>query len=232
VGYQEHTLLTSQRDIVFKLVGQSGFEHLDFEWSRKFGERYKNEVPCLVHRPTGSYFLFDFDPPLGGHCVEWSPAEQQPVDRANPGDWPSVLMYLQHWLENVEREQSSPNLWAELGRERELLAATAPTDNIADNSPFSPAEQAQVAVQLNEIKELLVQTHQADQQVLEARIDYLIEASTRMGRRDWLNIFIGGIFGWALNGIVPPEGVREVLALTAHGLGHLFGGAVPQLPLA
>jgi hypothetical protein len=40
----------------------------------------------------------------------------------------------------------------------------------------------------------------------------------------------GPIFGWALNGLVPPEGVREVLSLASHTLGHLFGG-VPQLPM-
>lgn len=133
-------------------------------------------------------------------------------------------------LKNVERERSSPNFWAELGKQGKLLGATESSDN-TDNSPFTPEEQVEVAKQLNEIKELLVQTHQADPAALESRIDYLIDASTRMGRRDWLNIFIGGIFSWALTGLVPPEGVREVLAIASHGLGHLFGGGVPQLPM-
>jgi hypothetical protein len=99
------------------------------------------------------------------------------------------------------------------------------------HTPFNPEERAQVAAQLNEIKELLIQTHQADRQALEGRIDYLIDASTRMGRRDWLTLFIGGIFTWTLEGIIPPNGLREVLALAAHALGHLFGGSLPQLPM-
>jgi hypothetical protein len=142
-------------------------------------------------------------------------------------------MYVKQWLKNLERERSAPNFWAQLDKQRELLAATEPTgDGDEDNSPFNPEEQDQIAAQLNEIKELLVQTHQVDRRALESRIDYLREASTRMGRRDWLNIFIGTIFGWALNGLVPPEGVREVLFVAAHGLGHLFGGGMPQLPMA
>jgi hypothetical protein len=220
VAHEEHALLTSQQNQVYKAVGRTALGHLEFEWTTRTGELYDGTVPCLLHRPSGSYFIFDFAPRGVGHSVEYSPGEQQPVDAADPGDWPSVLMYLQHWLENVEREQSSPNLWAELERERKLLAAVS-DDRIVDNSPFTPEERAQVAAQLDEIKELLVQTHDVERPAVEARIEYLVDASTRMGRRDWLNIFIGGIFGWALNGLVPPEGVREVLALAAHGLAHL-----------
>jgi predicted GTPase len=73
----------------------------------------------------------------------------------------------------------------ELSRARRATISTCPVE-----------EQTEVAAQLNEINELLVQTHQADRAALESRIDYLIDASTRISRRDWLNIFMG-IFSMA-----------------------------------
>jgi hypothetical protein len=229
-AYPQHKLLTSQQDTVFALVRGSGFDPIEFEWTSTFGDSFKNTVPCLVHKPTDSAFTFDFDSFRGDHCVEYTPGSERPTNRYDAGDWATVTLYVRNWLENVERERSSPNFWAELGKQRELLSATEPSGD-DDNSPFTPEEQAEVVKQLHEIKELLVQTHQADPAALESRVDYLIDASTRMGRRDWLNIFYGGIFSWALTGLVPPEGVREVLAIASQGLGHLFGGGVPQLPM-
>jgi hypothetical protein len=74
-------------------------------------------------------------------------------------------------------------------------------------------------------------THGADREALESRVEQLAEASTRMGRRDWLTIFLGTMFTWTLEGLIPPEGLREGLAFAANTLGHLFG-RMPQLPMA
>lgn len=212
---------------------EAGFDPSEFEWANARGEYFEGRVPCLVHTPTRSTFVFDFWRGQSRHRAEFTPGVDTTVAEAVTGDWATQLKAVQLWLTNVQREQSSPNLWAELEKQRELLAAAAGSRSGEDsNSPFDLEEQAQIAAQLNEIKELLVQTHQADRLALESRIEYLREASTRMGRRDWLNIFIGTIFGWALNGLVPPEGVREVLTMATHGLGHLFGGGLPQLPMA
>jgi len=69
-------------------------------------------VPSLIHAPTGSEFVFDFEPQYGQHCAVWSPGEQRPTDKANAGSdgWPFMLHVLGIWLENVKRERSSPNL--------------------------------------------------------------------------------------------------------------------------
>jgi hypothetical protein len=133
------------------------------------------------------------------------------------------------WLENVRRERSSPNLWAMLDEQRELLAASEPTGDTA-NTPFSPEEQRQIAAQLNEIKQLLVNNHGADPKALERRIEELEEFARRSGRREWLIMFFGTMLTWTLEGLIPPEGLRAGLAFAAHTLGHLFGGGVPQLP--
>jgi hypothetical protein len=232
-SYPEHILLTSQTDEVYGIVRSAGFDPNEFTWGKKYGEVYGAMVPVLIHKPTSFDFVFDFDPKYDLHAAEWSPGEETPRDKSVNLQWPLVLQCVSIWLENVERERSTPDLWAQLEKQRELLAASAPFEqDDANNSPFTPDEQQQIEAQLDEIKELLVQTHQADGRALESSIEYLREASTRMGRRDWLTIFIGTIFGWALNGLVPPEGVRQALALAAHGLGHLFGGGVPQLPIA
>jgi hypothetical protein len=50
-----------------------------------------------------------------------------------------------------------------------------------------------------------------------------------MGRREWLTVFYGTVFPWALSGLVSPDGVRQAIMIAAHGLGHLFGVPPAQL---
>jgi hypothetical protein len=227
----EHVLLTSQWDSVFEAIGDDGFDPAEFTRTTIHGDVFGNTVPRLVHEPTGSDFVFDFHERSGGHAPNWSPGEQRPRDVAqSANDWPTTLILVRMWLRNVERERSSLDLWAMLDQQRELLAATEATGDTA-NTPFSPEEQAQISEQLNEMKQLLVQQHGADPRALESRIEELEEASTRIGRREWLLMFLGAIFHWTLTGLIPPEGLRAVLKLAAVGIGHLFGGGVPELPM-
>lgn len=188
-------------------------------------------VPNLIHKRSGSEFVFDFHEEDGIHYAEWSPDRETPRARDRAGEgWACILFLIGLWLENVRRELTTPDLWVLLDQQREELAASVPTGG-TDNTPFSPEEQAQISRQLSQIKELLVANHGADPAALETGIDYLIDASSRMGRKDWLNIFVGTIFGWFLTGLVSPEGLRVALKLSGQGLGHLFGG-LPQLPMA
>ena len=44
-------------------------------------------------------------------------------------------------------------------------------------------------------------------------------------------MFMGVGLHWTLTGLIPPEGLRGMSALAGQGIGHLFGGGMPQLPM-
>jgi hypothetical protein len=231
--YPEHILLDSQWDAAYDVIKALGFNPSDFARATTFGRNYNGMVPNLIHVPSGSEFVFDFDPQQEKHAAEWSPGEEQPRDKTTMMDWQLVLGVLTIWLQNVKREQTTPNFWERIGQERDLLAATGPTGD-TDNSPFSLDEQGEVAKQLNEVKELLARTYQLDGEQLngiQAGLDDLRESSQRMGRREWLMMFVGTVTTWVLTGLIPPEGAPKVLNLALRGLGHLFGGGMPELPV-
>jgi hypothetical protein len=117
-----------------------------------------------------------------------------------------------------------------LENSRDLLAGYETATGEPANAPFNPEEQAQIAAQLDEIKELLVTQHGAEPAALERGIEELKDASKRSGRREWLFLFMGVGLHWTLTGLVPPEGLRTMLALASQGIGHFFGG-MPQLPM-
>jgi len=67
---------------------------------------------------------------------------------------------------------------------------------------------------------------------IEQKLDVLTEASERVGRKDWLVMVYGAAFGMIANDSVPAHLVQNIIAMTIHGLGHIFGlgGLPPALP--
>ena len=114
-----------------------------------------------------------------------------------------------------------------------MAEATAPTPDADEDTQFSTEERQVIAAQLREIRELIVATAQLDAAQLEeldARLRYVEEASQRLTRRDWANILLSTIFSFAIEHALSGQLVSEVMRLAANGLGHLFGGGLPQLP--
>jgi hypothetical protein len=231
----DHELLKSQKNQVLAVINRAELSPKDFEWTdvptavTATASRSRSYmVQALVHAPTDAWFIFDIDVERGHHYAIFRPGRQGPGEQINAGDWTSEIGYVQRWVEYVKREYEAPDLWGELTRQRELLA-DAPAE--IENTPFAPEEQREIARQLREISEYVRRTHElseAQQEVFEARLGYLEDAASRLGRIDWRNNFIGVMMTLFFESILPPETVRQTLVLTLRGLGHFFG--LPGLP--
>ena len=57
---------------------------------------------------------------------------------------------------------------------------------------------------------------------LDVKLDYLINASRRLGRKDWLNVCAGTILVYILTASVPPEGARDMFLGILRAIGHLL----------
>jgi len=113
----------------------------------------------------------------------------------------------------------------ELTREREFLSNTGYESS--SNSLFTEPERAEITAQIREIKEyikdsLSLSAEQMSQ--VEARLNEAEAAASHIGRKDWLLLFMGVLFTLIVSGLVTPEIVQHIFAMTLHGLSHLFGG--------
>jgi hypothetical protein len=61
-------------------------------------------------------------------------------------------------------------------------------------------------------------------EVVSARLAYLEEAATRLGRVDWRNAFAGAMVSLVLNSVIPPDLFQAVWQLAAQGLSVVLGG--------
>jgi hypothetical protein len=236
---RDHYLLTTQKNAVLAVIRTHGLDPREFEWSttttrvNDYGPGWVPlSVPHLTHAPSGSTFTFDFSEDRRVPVAIYSPADETPEEVYGVGTWTEMLMRVDMWVSNLKRQYTTPDLWAELERERELFAGRY---EAVENTPFSTAEQLQIARQLDEVKAYLRQTYEltADQQrAIEVRLDYLVDAASRMHRLDWRNAFVGAFVGVLLEAALPERPVRDVLNVALRGLGHLFGVELPELPAA
>ena len=58
-------------------------------------------------------------------------------------------------------------------------------------------------------------------------VDYLVDGSHRLGRKDWLNTFIGVTLAYLLSTALPPDVARGLFSTCLRAIGLLY----PELPL-
>ena len=127
------------------------------------------------------------------------------------------------WLGEVKRDLETPDLWAELQREAKLLGAGS--NAVTENTPFTPGEQKEIAGRLKELAKYVRKTHSlspAQMQALDEKLEYLVDASHRLGRKDWLNAFIGVTLGYMLSVALPPESARTIFLTFLRAIGLLY----------
>jgi len=108
----------------------------------------------------------------------------------------------------VRREAESPDLWGSISKEAQILESAASSDT--SNASFTAEEKTYVVQGINEIKQYLSTAHKLDPELVESRLNYLVESSERVGRKDWINLLISVLIGIVINAALPPEATREL----------------------
>src|ERR1700731_270381 len=106
--------------------------------------------------------------------------------RLGAHNWLTIPPRISSWLEEVKRDLETPDLWAELQRDAERLHV-ATSDDVTENTPFTLVEQNEIAERLQALAEDARRTYslsEAQMRVLNAKLDYLVNASHRLGRKD------------------------------------------------
>jgi hypothetical protein len=209
------------RNGIIEAVQAGGLDPRDLDFD--FGDTETR----IAHRWSESYLI------LGGAWGSWEGSYV--VGDAPPWPyqeyiWSRVEERVKQWAAQVKRDLETPDLWAQLRREREILS-WSPDE--AENTPFTPDEQTEIVNHFEEIKEYVKNTHSLSQDqmvALEAGFKQLAAATRRLGRNEWRLMYLGLVFTLIITGIVPPDAVHGFLWMAVRGLQHLFGGAGPSPP--
>jgi len=213
----ERFVTRDQKNDLFAFAVQIGLNPDEFTWGKRPSrDNSKLLVSEIVHVPTGSHFVFDFETHIGGwrlteHKVECSPGASTSPESHQCTVEERPLQFALRWLERVKREIEIPDLWDEIARQKRFLARS--TSSEVEDTSFSQDEIRLIVSRLDQILEEVVATYgvQTEQaRVLEERFEYLKQASLRLGRKDWFLVAVA-IFGGPLsNYLLPPAALQQL----------------------
>jgi hypothetical protein len=166
-----------------------------------------------------SFVLSDYEHPTHQDVVSFS----------------SCLNHFRSWFRHLEAQR---RLEAEFERIPDLLdeffkyAGRGPfpqSTSDDDNLPFTPEDCRRIEIALEKLD-----AHVRAQSILNKvqsayladQIMYLMSASNRVGRKDWLNIVIGVVAGLVVNGIYAPDRANALIwgvVKEFDGLLHVLG---------
>src|ERR1019366_560235 len=207
-----------KKNEIFKKIQAVGLDPKQFDLEDDDEFRIK-------HKWSESRFIVGGDP---GHYVGSSVVGDAPAWPVDKYSWDALISRISSWLEDVKRDLETPDLWAELQREAELLGAN---DDVTENTPFTFDEQKEIAGRLQELAEHARRTNALSgeqMRILDGKLDYLVNAAGRLGRIDWRNAFVGAILGYIVTAALPPDARDIVLGLFRATIGHFYG--LSELP--
>jgi hypothetical protein len=207
------------RNALFQVITTDGFDPRDFELDH-------NEAQFILkHRSWGDVFIIHESP--GGLRFTYRVGDAKPVS-AGLGRPETASPVLDRWLQDIRINQETPDLWDELGKELSMSDLMEGQEN----RPFSREEQERIATVIEQVKRQATETYSLPEDqlhLLEAKLDYLVEAAPHSRRIDWLNTAVGAVAGAFAGGVLTPDIVHKVLTALNAGLGPLFGHPMPLL---
>lgn len=189
-------ILPSQKNEILRLLTEKEFSMTEFQWENGPIPGADGRLPVnVIHHPSGFFCGFSAERSGSGKPytqIEYSPSEEGFIKRTNVESslgWNTVVT---NWVNNLRREIDMPDLWASISSgQSSVMQATA---TASENTPFTDPERTQVAIFLEDIR-TYIQTNAGlspDKfNIVVEKLTYLEQAADRMGRKDWLNLFLG-----------------------------------------
>jgi hypothetical protein len=212
-------LTKTERNALFVVVQDEGFSPRDFD------VKHGGLAWMLKHRAWGDWISIFKSP--GGPASLRMVGDEEPSE-SRIGGFQEAPQILRRWLKEIKTNHETPDLWEDLGEGTQIVALMEDQAN----TPFSKEEQDRIAEVLAEVIRQARETYglPEDQlRLLEAKLDYLVEAAPHSRRIDWLNTAIGAVAGAFAGGVLTPDVVQKVFCALGAGLGPLFGHPLPGL---
>lgn len=212
----ERLVTRDQTNDLFAFAVEIGLNPDEFTWEKRPSrDNPQLLVSAIVHHPTGSYFVFDFETHTGGwrlteHKVECSPGASTSPQFHQCRVEERPLQFALSWLGRVKRDSEIPDLWEENARQRRFLAQSTSSD--VEDTPFSPDEVRFIVSRLDQMLEEMVSIHhlgEEQSQLLKEQIDYSKKAASRFGRKDWIFATLGA-FSVISSYLLAPAASRDL----------------------
>lgn len=215
----EPTKLTRvQANDVFNEIRNLRLVPGDFTWDNT------EKASTLTHTPTGYYFRFQSGLRGAVDVVAFWPDKDSLECGGLVVNWNQAILLAGEWLARVKIEATAPDLWGALRAEKALPAESME----CENEPFTSQEKIEVTKRLTEIEQYLLRTADLQNEhraFVRRRLEYLVGAVDRLGKRDWLHTALGIFFTIATGVALDSEGARDFYRFFVLQINQALGTA-------
>ena len=215
---KQQLLLKTQKNEVFNILLNTGQNPAGFSWSQEFSKRSSKvtaeriEVSVLIYQGGESYFLFD----NYGHKFfsEFSPGDKEFVQTEFAHHWFEQRVYVESWANYLKREIDAPDLWREVEKYRDTFSLLPPDQLV--NEPIPAYEVEQIVASINLLADKIEEQfglNEDQNNLVRSRLNYLVDASKRQGRLDWIHTAIGVLVTISISLTLAPEKAQRLWQL-------------------
>ena len=134
------------------------------------------------------------------------------------------MQFTGKWLNAVAQEVDAVDLWEAARQERAWITETP---SRLENTPFTAGERELISRHLKTIEQFTVKTFEltaAQHTEVKEQLDYLADATERLGRFDWRGLAGSTLLGIALQLGLTPERAAALMNLAMQLLGPFVTG--------
>lgn len=208
----EHQLLTSQKNQVLRAITSQGLDPFNFRWATELSDTARDTtVPVLVYEDGGNNFYFQFDILANNALYSvFSPGFDRFRGAIHAANWEIQLVHAKQWLVNLKREITQPDLWGDLEKYR-LEGQDAVAQVVNDPFTINQAEQIRIGIEkIASYLEQFTKDNQQQTEFVDGQLAYLVDASKRQGKRDWMHTAIGVIMTIVTALALPPDEAKTI----------------------
>lgn len=221
---QDYTLLKTQKNEVFMILRERGFEPANFSWVAHYLQVSDTLVSRLNYLDGKYYFQFEM---YGeeGYCV-FSPGQEMAVHSEPAPFWMGQKNSVKFWSDYLKREIDAPDLWGEMEKYKTSVSLALPEQLL--NEPIPANEAEKISEQLSSLADKIEKKFELtneQNQFVRSKLNYLAEAAKRQRSMDWAHTLIGVSVTIAMGLALAPDQAKELWELMRMlgELIHLFG---------
>lgn len=222
--YDYQSLLKDQKNELFRIVRDEGFDPSDFEWVGAEGRRGGRDYEISVLMYKDSPYFYKFDVVRDGYLCERCPGDKTTADRDDEKIWENVVPDFLEWLRRLKSEIDTPDLWVEAQKYQSVFHM--PLEGQTLDIPFSYSEAEQIAGALKQVEERIIEAFKPTNEQLkfiQYKLSYLESVAKKpYGRIDWLHILIGVLTTIAVSLALSPEQANQIFVYFKEALGSII----------
>lgn len=207
----DHRLTRTQKNAIYQFLQKNDVSPAHFKWETLEGSG-GNQYSRIRHISENCFFDYGWDVSVqnGSGLCSYRPGGVAVLfqDWIGPG---AILPHASRWAQYVAQELAEPDLWAQL--ESYSLEIPDASREQLDSAPLLEADRKRIRLVLDQVRERAKQSSLAPDQldVVNAKLDYLMESANRVTLKDWANIVLATLMTMAVDAAIDKELYQTII---------------------